>query len=211
LAVSVVLQVFNLKRASNLERANPMKRIMSLLGLTTAMLITPVIADDSGLDVEFTKLQDQYHADTAAAVGPINQRYKSDLEELLNKAALTGDADEIVKIKAELDRLKSTINDTSTPSFDILTLTTGYWHFTLGTVVHYSKFSGDGACALVSSAGVSLAHHLSAWEVKSGRVKITDPETSLVIDMMLPLDPAGTKCTTSDGRAGTAVNLQDSK
>jgi hypothetical protein len=188
-----------------------MKRIISFLGLTTVLLIAPVIGDDSGLNVELTKLQNQYHADTAAALDPINRQYQSDLEGLLKKATLTGDADDIVKIKAEMDRLKTTITDTSTPSFDSLLLTTGYWHFTLGTVVHYSKLNGDGTCVKVSSAGASIGPDPSTWELKSGHVKITNPETNLVIDMLLPLDPAGTKCMTSDGRVGTALHLQDSK
>lgn len=80
----------------------PMKPgiIFSSLSL---LISTPILLGDSGYDKQLAELQSERDKALSAATDPIFHRYRTALEELLQKVTRANDLDAALKIKAALD------------------------------------------------------------------------------------------------------------
>ncbi len=67
------------------------------------LFFPPAALCQSATAKAYNDLRDQHAKDVAAAVAPIDRRYKDGLQQILNRATRDGDLDTAVKIKAELE------------------------------------------------------------------------------------------------------------
>jgi len=67
----------------------------------------PLVAETSDIARELSQIEDQHTKTVAAAMEPIQRRYKEALEQLLKRATQTNDLDTALKIKERLAALDS--------------------------------------------------------------------------------------------------------
>jgi hypothetical protein len=74
-----------------------------ILSVLSLLISTPILRGDPGYDKQLMELQSQRDKELSFATDPIYRRYRTALEELLQKATQANNLDAAVKIKAALD------------------------------------------------------------------------------------------------------------